>query len=72
MVCSALSGITNSFERLLAETQHGEHAPVLETIKERHRALATDLELDADQLLGEHFATLERLALGASLVSEVS
>ncbi|MBH23530.1 MAG: diaminopimelate decarboxylase [Myxococcales bacterium] len=72
VVCSALSGITNSFERLLDETQSGDHEGTLAEIKERHRALAQDLGLDADALLSDRFDTLERLALGASLVGEVS
>lgn len=72
VVCSALSGISNALEALLAEAVHGDYAPVLAEIQARHRALGDDLGVDAEALLGDDFEQLGRLALGASLVSEGS
>ena len=72
IVCSALSGISNALEKLLAEAVHGDYKPVLEEIRKRHIDLGRDLEVDAETLLADYFDELARLALGASLVREGS
>lgn len=72
IVCSAVSGISNALEQLLRECVENEHASTLAAIVARHRELAAELEVDADAVIGEQLAELERLALGASLTREVS
>lgn len=72
IVCSALSGISNALESLLIEAVTGEYEPILQTIKERHLALAGDLEIDGEQVLNSDFDDLARMALGASLIREGS
>ncbi|QDG53251.1 bifunctional aspartate kinase/diaminopimelate decarboxylase [Persicimonas caeni] len=72
VVCSALSGISNMLEALVEAAPGGDYEAIVSEIEERHRALAADLEVDVDELLGERFKELERLALGASLIGEAS
>lgn len=72
IVCSALAGVSNLLERLLAAAPAGAHEPVLGEIRDKHRALARDMGLDADTLLAPYFDEVQRAALGASLVREVT
>ncbi|RJO66752.1 MAG: bifunctional aspartate kinase/diaminopimelate decarboxylase [Myxococcales bacterium] len=72
VVCSALSGVTNSLIDLLDAALRGEYEAILEEIFGKHRSLAQDMGLDADALLAADFERLTRLAKGASLISEVS
>jgi diaminopimelate decarboxylase/aspartate kinase len=72
VVCSALSGISNALEHVLARAPYGEHGPFVDGIVEQHQQLGEALGVDADELLEEHFDELRRLALGASLTGEVS
>jgi diaminopimelate decarboxylase/aspartate kinase len=73
VVCSALSGVSNLLERLLADAEDGRDVSgVLEEIFEKHRALAKDMGLDADALIGDRFEELARIAEGARLVEEAS
>ena len=71
VVCSALSQITNTLERLLTLVTQGAHLDCLNDIKERHRDLALDLDL-SPTVVEPLLNSLEQLALGASLVREVS
>jgi diaminopimelate decarboxylase/aspartate kinase len=43
VVHSALSGVTDRLEKLLAAALGGAHEPVLDWIEQRHRALAEEL-----------------------------
>ncbi len=73
VVCSALSGVSNLLERMLADAEAGrDPRPPLEEIFEKHRKLATDMGLDADALLKPRFEELSRIARGAALVEEAS
>ncbi|RAL20981.1 bifunctional aspartate kinase/diaminopimelate decarboxylase [Lujinxingia litoralis] len=72
VVCSALSGVTNQLEEIIAQAPRGAHHEVLAAIVQKHLRLGDDLGVDAELLLHEEFSALERLALGASLVGEVS
>ncbi|MDX1548317.1 MAG: bifunctional aspartate kinase/diaminopimelate decarboxylase, partial [Rhodothermales bacterium] len=72
VVCSAVSKISRALNALLDEALHGQSEPLVEQIQARHRALADDLGLDADAVLGDYFTELERLALGATLTRDVS
>jgi len=72
MVCSALAGVSDKLEALLEASLTGAHGPLLAEIRRQHRELADALGVDGDQLLADHFALLERLAHGASLIHETS
>lgn len=72
IVCSALSGVSNALESLLSEALGGDYESILQDIKERHLALATDLEIDGAGILQSDFGDLARMALGASLIREGS
>ena len=72
VVCSALAGVSDSLERLMAEAPTGDHPAVLDKIKEKHLALAQDLGVDGAALLTPYFKELSRIAVGAKLVREVS
>jgi diaminopimelate decarboxylase/aspartate kinase len=66
VVHSALSGITDRLEALLAAALRGAHAPVLAQIEAVHRGLAADLGVDA----GPRFAAfLEELRTMAEAVA---
>ena len=72
IVCSAVSGVSNSLEGLLPAAVRGEHEPVLEAIRDAHAELAAQLEVDADALVGEPLEGLARVALGTSLTGVYS
>lgn len=72
IVCSAVSGISNALEKLLQEAVSGDSETTLQTIVERHRQLAEDLEIDLEAAVGDELRDLKRIALGASLTREVS
>ena len=62
LVCSALQGISDQLEVLLQKAEHGDPSATLTTIFDRHRALAQDLDVDADAVLTDGFERLEGLA----------
>ena len=62
LVCSALQGISDQLEELLREAEHALPQSTLDAIKTRHRALARDLDVDAEAVLADGFERLERLA----------
>ena len=62
LVCSALQGISDQLEVLLQNAEHGDPSGTLTPIFDCHRALAQDLEVDADAVLADGFKRLEGLA----------
>ncbi|MEM1350192.1 MAG: aspartate kinase, partial [Myxococcota bacterium] len=72
IVCSAISGVSNLLDTLLQAAMDQKHQEVLEQIRDKHAALARALGVDMDDLIGDDLAALERRALGASLLGEVS
>ncbi|MDY6947960.1 MAG: bifunctional aspartate kinase/diaminopimelate decarboxylase [Pseudomonadota bacterium] len=75
IVHSALSGITDRLEQLLAlslDTQSNEAQAVMDQIEQRHRDLARDLGVVPSQDLEEQFKRLRQIAAGIALVGEVS
>ncbi len=72
VVCSALSGVSDLLESVIADSPGGEHESVLAEIRRRHVELAQSLEVDAPALLSEEFELLDQLARGAALLGEVS
>lgn len=71
IVCSAISGCSDALERLMDEAMRKRHGEVLAPLRDKHDQLAKDLEVPAE-LSDEGFAELEQMALGASLIQEVS
>jgi diaminopimelate decarboxylase/aspartate kinase len=78
IVHSALSGITDRLEQLLAisldshTTLGNEAQAVMNQIEQRHRDLARDLGVTPSQDLEEQFKRLRQIAAGIALVGEVS
>jgi len=72
VVHSAVSGITDRLEKLLSAALGGAHAAVLESIEQRHRALADELGIGVSAELEAYFALLRQMASGIALMSEVS
>jgi diaminopimelate decarboxylase/aspartate kinase len=73
IVHSALSGITDRLEQLLAKALTGEWEPVMAQIERRHMDLARDLGVpQVAAELDHHFNELRRSAEGIHLIGEVS
>jgi diaminopimelate decarboxylase/aspartate kinase len=73
IVHSALSGITDRLEQLLAKALPGDWEPVVEQIERRHMDLARDLGIPGVAAeLDHHFTELRRSAEGIHLIGEVS
>ena len=72
IVCSAISGVSNLLEALLGAAARQEYEPILAQLRQKHEALAQELGLSMEALLGEDLALLERVALGVSLLKEGS
>src|SRR5262245_46825659 len=73
VVHSALSGITDRLEQLLAKALTGEWEPVMDQIERRHMDLARDLGVpNVAAELDHHFTELRRSAEGIHLIGEAS
>ena len=62
IVHSAVSGITDRLERLLAAALAGEHDAALEAIQSRHLQLCTELGIGSSAQLDGYFAELRQIA----------
>ncbi len=71
LVCSAISKVSDTIERLLQKALDGEHQTVLDELREIHVSRAQEMNVD-EAVLFEGLADLERIATGASLIREVS
>jgi diaminopimelate decarboxylase/aspartate kinase len=72
VVHSAVGGVTDRLEKLLAAALGGAHEPVLRVIEERHCELAAELGVGVSPELDAYFAVLRQMAAGIALMSEVS
>jgi len=72
IVHSALAGVSNALDALLATVVDGDPSDGLALIRERHFELAGALGLDPQALLDESLHELGQLVAGARLVREVS
>jgi diaminopimelate decarboxylase/aspartate kinase len=72
VVHSALSGITDRLEQLIAQALDGSWEPVMAQIEAKHRDLARDLGAVLGPEFEEQFARLRQIASGIALVKEVS
>ncbi len=71
VVHSAVSGVSNALADALELAITGDPAPVVEAVREKHRALAADLGLDPEALLAPMLGELEQLVAGVRLVQDV-
>ncbi len=72
VVHSALRGVSNALEEVLASAVAGNPTDQLEAIRKQHYDLAEALELDGTELLEDRLHELEQLVAGVRLVKEVS
>ena len=72
VVHSAISGVTDRLDKLLAAALADSHEPILEDIEQRHRALAAELGVGVSAQLQHYFSELRQLAAGIALMDEVS
>ncbi len=72
VVHSALKGVSNELEALLADAVEDDVDSALDAVGRKHYALAEDLGLDAGALLDDTVHELKQLIAGVRLVREVS
>ena len=72
LVQSALSGVTNALEALLAAPDAASLQTRLEGVAARHRGFAAELGVSSDAALAPYLERLQRLAAGAQLTGEVT
>jgi len=72
VVHSALQGVSNALEEVLAGAVAGDPTDQLERIRKQHYDLAEALGLDGPAMLQERMHELEQLVAGVRLVKEVS
>ncbi|MBV9696819.1 MAG: bifunctional aspartate kinase/diaminopimelate decarboxylase, partial [Gammaproteobacteria bacterium] len=72
VVHSAVSGMTDRLERLLAAAVRGAHEEELRGVEARHRALATELGVALPESAERRLGELREIAAGVALVREVS
>ena len=72
LVCSAVGGVTNLLETLLKEALRGKQKPLIEQIHRKHVELADAMGVDCQSVINEYIDELGQLALGISLVREIS
>lgn len=70
IVCSALSGISNKLEELIALAVEDRHEETLLGVRARHLELGEALGVPAGEILAADFEELARLTLAASLLRE--
>jgi bifunctional diaminopimelate decarboxylase / aspartate kinase len=72
IVHSAVSGITDRLEKLLAAALKGEHAEALAAIEARHDQLCAELGLGRSAQLEAYYAELNQIAQGIHRTQELS
>lgn len=72
VVHSAVTGITDKLEKLLAAASAGAPAEALQAIEQRHRELTTELGIGVSPELQAYFDDLRQISNGIALVRELS
>lgn len=72
IVHSAVSGITDRLEKLLAAALAGEQDGALAAIEQRHQQLCEELGIGISPQLQAYFTELRQIAQGISLMREIS
>jgi diaminopimelate decarboxylase/aspartate kinase len=72
VVHSAVSGVTDRLEALLAQAMNGDPSAALLDLRERHEQLAADLGVALPSGVDGRLRELEKIAAGVALVREIS
>ena len=72
VVHSAVSGVTDRLEALLAQAMNGDPSVALQGLRERHEQLAADLGVALPSGVDGRLRELEKIAAGVALVREIS
>jgi len=72
LVCSAITGVSDTLERLLSAALAGAQAPLLAALRARHVALADALGVPLGPEVAAQLDFLERMGEGVALVGEIS
>ncbi|MCW9705925.1 bifunctional aspartate kinase/diaminopimelate decarboxylase [Fodinibius salsisoli] len=72
MVHSALSGISDKLEQIIAQAPEKETGNLVQEVKDRHYDLGRDLDLPVDELLSDRFDEFEHIVKGIELIGEAS
>jgi bifunctional diaminopimelate decarboxylase / aspartate kinase len=72
IVHSAVTGTTDKLEKLIESALRGSHEGVFAAIQERHRRLATELQISVSMSLERQFQELGQISAGVALVGELS
>ena len=72
IVHSAVTGTTDKLEKLIEAALRGSHEEIFAAIQERHRRLATELEIPVSLALERQFQELGQISAGVALVGELS
>lgn len=72
IVHSALSGISNSLQKIINEADNDSSSHLVESIKQHHFKLGEELNVPADELLKKSFEELEHVVKGIELIGEAS
>ncbi len=72
VVHSAVSGVTDRLEALLAQAMNGDPSAALLGLRERHEQLAADLGVALPPGVDGRLRELEKIAAGVALVREIS
>ena len=72
VVHSAVSGVTDRLEALLAQAMNGDPSVALQGLRERHEQLAADLGVVLPSGVDGRLRELEKIAAGVALVREIS
>ena len=72
VVHSAVSGVTDRLEALLAQAMNGDPSAALLGLRERHEQLAADLGVALPSGVDGRLRELEKIAAGVALVREIS
>ncbi len=72
VVCSALSGVSDSLQRLIDSSTRGEHEKDVEALLALHMRFADELGVDGKSIIADEMEQIFRLSQGAALVEEAS
>ncbi len=72
IVHSALAGVSNALEALPDAALAGDGEAAAAAVKHQHRDFANGAGIDADEVLADLFADLDRLSAGMALIGEAS
>ena len=72
IVCSALAGISNLLERVVAGAREGHYKEILEEVKRVHLDLLKEMDLPFDDTISSDWEQFEKIILGISLLNDYS